>query len=386
VFDAKTPREVQDAANAFHDYVRKVNVNRQLTYTAKPATASLCVGDDPGVEIEDASANSTEDMYSRVLVTGQDAAGLPVFATGSGGSSDVIYQYVAASELTVPNPSADVNATNWFTTSGTITRDTSIFGTTPASIKLNTPGGSPVLYTPLVGLFRAGVTYRLTVYCRRDGGSFSTGTSAVIIDFGDTTEPDLGSGAVITAVGPNQWSGVNYVYWTPTTTVLSSLSGPVYLRITGGSAITNLWADTVSIDRVLAGPISRRGFIRTKVLPLEFPCTPASAQQIADTYAADHLRTQFKGTVTIHGGRSVSKITSGDVVPVYQLPLYTQELFRLNNRIDPDSGGVGRDGRIATVEVDVDTQTAQVALDNTRNNFEAYLARLALVTNTKLGG
>jgi hypothetical protein len=58
----------------------------------------------------------------------------------------------------------------------------------------------------------------------------------------------------------------------------------------------------------------------------------------------------------------------------------TGELIRFSDRVDPDTGALGRDGRIASVSYDHSTETATVAIDNERRNFEAMLARLSALS------
>ncbi len=52
------------------------------------------------------------------------------------------------------------------------------------------------------------------------------------------------------------------------------------------------------------------------------------------------------------------------------------------HRIDPDTGGQGRDGRIAEVRYDPRTDQATVALDSRRDSVDALLERLAVVVGT----
>jgi hypothetical protein len=378
-----TPREAQDAVNAFHSYVRKVNVDKELVFQPKPATPILAVGAGSTIEVEDASANSIEELYSRVLVTGSDAAGSPLVSSQSASGPAGIPIEVRAISTPVPtNPSADVNTTGWSAITGSISRDTTVFNTSPASIKCTSGGGSNMVGT-FTGTFKQGVTYAFEAVYRRDGGTFSTGTSAVTFEFGDLTTGDKVTGGMKAATGPNQWVGINpqsypYIFWTP-----NANTSNVSFKVTGGSAVTQLWVDSLVLSQSINTSMDRRGFVRTKILPLSFPATQATADQIGATWLADHTKTPFKGSITAHGD-TVEELLTGRKVSVWTLPLYTTELIRLNHRYDPDTAGIGRDGRIAQVDVDVDAITATIALDNTRTNFEAYLERLALVTNARV--
>ena len=56
----------------------------------------------------------------------------------------------------------------------------------------------------------------------------------------------------------------------------------------------------------------------------------------------------------------------------------TGELIHFSDRVDPDSGAIGRNGRIASVTYNPATDVATVALDNSRADFDALMARLAI--------
>ena len=88
----------------------------------------------------------------------------------------------------------------------------------------------------------------------------------------------------------------------------------------------------------------------------------------------------MKGTVKITGDRATRDIQSGASIPPERLLRMTGDLLRLSHRVDPDTGGQGRDGRIAEVTYTPATDTAVVALDNRRTSHEALLERLAVVT------
>jgi hypothetical protein len=60
-------------------------------------------------------------------------------------------------------------------------------------------------------------------------------------------------------------------------------------------------------------------------------------------------------------------------------------LMHFSNRIDPDTGALGRDGRIAQVTYNHNEQEAQVSIDNQRNNFEALISRLSAVIGQRTG-
>lgn len=122
-----------------------------------------------------------------------------------------------------------------------------------------------------------------------------------------------------------------------------------------------------------------RGFSRTMILPVQSALTTAAANQIGDVYLANHRTTAFKGSMTVapRGLRGLGSY--GDVHPS-ELLIGAGELVRFPGRIDPDTGALGREGRIASVTYNNDTETSTVEIDSERRNFEALLARLAVFT------
>ena len=125
--------------------------------------------------------------------------------------------------------------------------------------------------------------------------------------------------------------------------------------------------------------VNKRGFNRTKILSIGGALTTAAANQLGDVYLAAHRLQPFKGDITIHGQGGVRRVLGGADVHPSELLLGARGLIRLTDKIDPDTGGLGRDGVIASVTYDDDTETAQVSLDSQRDNLEALIARFAAV-------
>lgn len=135
----------------------------------------------------------------------------------------------------------------------------------------------------------------------------------------------------------------------------------------------------VTRNQSLATLVSRRAFYRTKILQVSSAGTTASYNQIGDLYLAGHRTTPMRGKVKATGPSAIRKVLGGEPVHPAKLLIHTAEMVRLP-RIDPDTGGFGRDCRIVNVSYNHDTQTADVDLDNRRSNFEALLERLSIVT------
>lgn len=152
----------------------------------------------------------------------------------------------------------------------------------------------------------------------------------------------------------------------------------IYTRaiVTGQDAAGN----RVRVPRTQTGTlVDRRGFQRSKVLPVRSSLTTAVAEQMGDIWLTAHRTTPLKGTarVTRGGARSVL-----DGTPVHPAALLTKtgEMIRLSHVIDPDTASIGRDARIAGVTYRPAASEAEVTLDNSRSSVEALFERLAVVT------
>jgi hypothetical protein len=59
----------------------------------------------------------------------------------------------------------------------------------------------------------------------------------------------------------------------------------------------------------------------------------------------------------------------------------TGELLRFNDLIDPDTGDLGRDGRIVEVTYNHDENSVVVTIDSSRTSFESLLERIGIYVN-----
>jgi hypothetical protein len=121
--------------------------------------------------------------------------------------------------------------------------------------------------------------------------------------------------------------------------------------------------------------------VRSLILEIGSAITETEALVLGDAFLSLHRTTPFKGTLTVTRG-GVRRLLGGANVHPGHLLREGGELIRFTHRIDPDTGGLGRDGRIASIEYDSDSETATVAIDNDNANFEALLARLDVTTPT----
>jgi hypothetical protein len=126
--------------------------------------------------------------------------------------------------------------------------------------------------------------------------------------------------------------------------------------------------------------VDRRSFHRSRTLPISTAVTSAVADRFGDLWLTEHRTAPFAGRLVLTGA-SARRVTGGGSVPAYELLLYAGEKIRLSNRLDPDTGGWGRDGRIAGVTYHYDARQADVAIDDQRDRFESVLARYGVLVD-----
>lgn len=319
------------------------------------------------------SANSGDDIYNGVVVEGTAADGGKVSIR----RTQAQQAGVALETLSTPaanNPSFAVDTSTWAPSSGTaITRDTTTFDSTPAAGRWDRGGGSlsigDTLTETFTGTFLQGVTYVLTVRLR-----CSAGAIGLALKFGDGTANDLGTSSFLQVA-----SGFSSrtLSWTPSRATASVSLQLAVATISAGTVF--LHVDSLAVSAARPTLVDRRGFRRTQILPVQSSLDSALGNQIGDTWLAAHKTTPLKGSVQVTGDKSCREITTGASIPPERLLTMTGELLRLSHRVDPDTGGQGRDGRIAEVTYTPALDQATVAIDSTRTNVQALLARLAIV-------
>ena len=120
-----------------------------------------------------------------------------------------------------------------------------------------------------------------------------------------------------------------------------------------------------------------RGIRRTYQLSVPGIQTTGTLASIGDAWLYERVRARYKGTVTTSGPSSLKQYSSGDPVHPSRLLLADGELLHLADRIDPNTGQLGRDARIASVTYSHDDESVNVSLDNTRENLQIFLNRLS---------
>ena len=372
--EPRTPRAVWEAVDAFEDRYKKITVDKVPVYKAKPTYPEVEVGAWSGMEFEDSAANSGDDVYSRVIVTGDQPDGTPLRITRSQAQQTGAL-YTAVSSPAFTNPGFETNTTGWTATSSTITRDTAVFDAGVASGRWDNTGASDnldsddTIAATLTGTFRAGVSYLIQWRMRASANT----PSWLNVTLGTATDSTY-TYAIDTPAGSFK---THQIAWTPTTTVTSGVAltlTNVILRFG-----VYYYIDECSVKTSTQTIVDRRGFQRTKQLSTSFMLTAAAAKQIADKWLLSHKTTPFKGKAKLTGNDAIRDITSGRPVAPEQMLLRTGELIRFSDRIDPDTGAQGRDGKIVEASYKVDDNSVELTIDSSRAGFEALLNRLGVV-------
>ena len=377
--EPRSPRQAIEAGNAFQDMQYGVDHRWRVFLRDRPAltTAEVEIGAWSGSESED--QGDGDEIYSRCIVKATGPDGSPIRAERSQAQqAGVTFEALASPAAT--NPSYDTDVTTGVTLIGTATktRDTSVYDSSPASLRLddgagNAPAYGSGLLLALTGTFVAGTTYVARIRVRSAGTvsngrqmlGFLMGHVGGTIDY--ATRYDEGFTA-------NTWQDI-LLAWTPTNTVSSS--NQIWVIV--NHSLYRFWIDSIQILAARPTIVEKAGFRRTKVIDASFMLTDPAAVRIADKYLAGHKTSPFKGRRTLTGPRAVRNSLTGQYEGLERLLLRYGQPLMDTSAIDPDTGLPGRAGRIATVSYKPATDTAVVELDNSRANFEALLERIGLV-------
>lgn len=374
----RTPRQAVEAADVFYARQCKVDEQGRMVYRDRPTTPALKVGAWGSSEFEDASAASGEDVYSRVIVQGQDPVGQPVRAERTQSQQPGTTVEVIASP-SHPNPSFASDASGWSVLGSSITRDTSSPDSAPASGRWDATGASDALsvgdalYSTFSGTFRKGVTYVVDVALKASaaGTRLRAGLGTDLTGAGD--------GTIVGSLAPSgvatSWTRYQ-ISWTPQ----QDYSGAgVYfaLRLDGGAAYYRV--DSLTLLAARPTVVEKRGFRRTHTLDSGFTLTDASAARLGDVFLQAHRTTPFKGRGQVTGNGSVRDYLTGMPVGPERLLLHTGEPLHFDDRLDPDTGALGRDGRLVQVTYKADTDTATFDIDSSRGDFDRTLQRAGVL-------
>jgi hypothetical protein len=340
----QTPRQAWTAVDAYHNWMKKIDVYARPVYAPMPSRPSLDFGSWSGGDVTDASMNSGQEIYNRTILSG---------------------------------PRTDGNNTDLLRAQGQSSSDR--FWADASGI--GGPGGSFAFLFNTAVRFRKGVTYAVRI---------DVISASAFVGAGSLTGINVGNGT-----GGPPWTGGDIVSY-PTSIAITSagLYGPFPFVLWTPAADTTQfgmsasWTGNYHVDihmEVMWGNTlpERRGFSRTMQLPIDstMPWNDDTALgAIGDIWLQAHKTTPFKGSVPVVGDGAIRDSMNGQNVPAGVLLSRTNEIVRLLDRVDPDTGGLGRDARIVNVSYTPANATATVSFDNTRDLLAPLLARMAVVT------
>lgn len=370
--DPQTPRELIQTANGWHNWNRKVDAGKRMVFAAQPSRPKYVAG--PGVMPEEQSQNSGRDIYNRVLVTGTDPAGQQVKAwrMAAPGLAPVFSNYLCPQPVNGTFGTDVSNWSLWPANTGTFVRTTTAgeFDSSPAGMKISHASNYPIVIGLLDGGLQGGRTYRLRCWLKAPTGGGSPLYRVTLTD-GKT----LGSGEIVGNTTGTFAADITVPYDWPT--------AYVYFTVYNGTPPVSGCIDSITLERQVGSLPDRRRFTRTKQLQVgaTLPSDGVAAAAIGDLWLQTHASTPFRGTVTFTGQDSLRDRLTGQPVPLQQLLADTGQLIHFPDRGNPDTGAVGRDGRITAVQYNPATDTATVTLDNNRADFDALMSRLAVASS-----
>lgn len=366
-----TRRKVLEAVKQMEDAVVKVDVDKRLILKDKPQRPRFRVGRWSGSNFADNSAGSAGEIYNRVLVTGTGPDGQNMVVERAAGQVETFPATLLATPY-ADNPSFDTDVSGWTVVNGTFVRDTTdnaftrAFDTAPAGGKL-TASGNTYLEATFTGTFDPRTTYLLTF-------RYMYGVHATV-EFGligsDSAKTELGN---LSYGGKKTLAGHCAIAWNPAIATTG-----VKLRITPPASYAAFeYVDTLLLYKVTPTIPDRRGFRRTAELPVNSGLITELGDQLGDGWLSNHMATPFKGTLDVYRG-GIREVIAGRNVHPSELLINTSEQLLLSQLVDPDTGAVGRSGRVVGVTYDHDDEHAQASIDNESGRFDAVLERLALV-------
>jgi hypothetical protein len=343
-FTPQTARSYIQGVNAFHDYLWGVDVQKRLYFRARPDAPRLEIGKWTGATFRDASTNSGQDVYNKVIVNG----------TGPVGEKVVIERAVSTAGTPYGELMGSGTATN-FSTSG-IDNDV-------LTVTISTPPLYGEIWTVEIDSLAITGTDpydAFTLQLLTDSDVFATASRR--IDSAGQLD-----GWQVSGVVPFE----------------NDLGTDVEARLVCNNGNASDIDVTMSVYRARGGLISRNRFVRAGSLNVSAPLPRSAIIQIADIWLANNQTTPLKGAVTAEAQGGVREIGSHAGVNPGHLGLYTGERILINQIIDPDTGQRGRSGIVKSVSYSDDKGVATMQIDNDRNRLEVFLNRLAVVTGAR---
>lgn len=366
----KYAHELIDKANSFHGYLARLSPDPLPVFEFQPVPSEpsilLAPGVDPGVSWKEPAALDGRGVYNRAFVEFEDAA-------GQRNEVNAVNARVAPYVSQLANPSFDVDASSWSVSTGTIARDTSVFHTSPASLRIARTGGTPQLVRTAVpgpsGRLVPGFPYEVRLWFRVTGSNEAV-QNVTITRTGATTSAlasvDLSSGPI----------GM----WYPVSVPFIATESTHDLVVTCGAGLPGgnpAYVDSVELFGPSATIVDRREFTRDTLRPMASKSTDAAAQQIANLELAASMYPSVAGTVTIVGS---ARTPGGGVIAASQIPSLIGEYALIENLVDENTLALGRGGSIMTASYVEETDTATVGIDDPRAFIDVLRNRLAAAT------
>lgn len=375
------PGDYIDAANDYHGFQvffrDAADGGKPFTvFRAVPSSPALVANVGNGIEFNDASRNDGSEIYNRVIVEYTDAAGNTARVERSTGGlpnaiadPDIVVDAPSAA-VTIPNPSFDSSTAGWTVGVGTLTRDTGVFDTTPASGRATADGtGISAITTTITGL-TVGRRYAIQLRLRATAAISAGGPTINMAQV-----PDIGPAGLLFGPGGSTSAPVGSfgtyraTFTAPTATLILSLASA------GTISVDHFYVDSIQFFEARPTIVDKQGFVRTKVLATGSRLTAAAAQQIGDIYLQAHRFTPLRGSLTVQGP-AIRTLLGGAPIPANMLGRGYLGDAILINETDPDLGSIGRVGIINAVTYDEATDTAQVSIDANKDFVDQLLARL----------
>ena len=352
---------------------------KTLEYRARPSSPVIEIGEWSGVQFSDGSI-SGQEIFNKVIVTGGGPDGEPIVEKRTTADlTGAVFGLSAAAQLS--NPAFEVDASEWTAATGAIARVTTPvdLGFGCGQVTNNGAGSFQVRTASFTRDLIHGLRYRAVFRLRSTVDLGLTGSVAINAYTGTGTT--IGRTLATTTIPAADISTAAFETFTIDFTTSGFVAGETdyVLEVrrtgaTGTSSAVSLYLDNIELLVIDTTLPDRRGFPRCKTLPIRSAMTTAVAQRFGDLWLAEKTRAPFAASVQVTGN-GVRKVIGGETVPPWTLGNYVGEKLRVAHRVDPDTGAVGRDGRIVGVTYSVDTGQATITLDERRDSFERVLAK-----------
>lgn len=146
---------------------------------------------------------------------------------------------------------------------------------------------------------------------------------------------------------------------------------------------TDIHGDAQQVTRSTTSPLlALAGATRAKNLGADAALTTAAAEVIGDAWLSRRATRPTRGGIQAPGIGALRRAGGGDVAPAEAL-LLVGELVRLMDRVDPDTGALGRDATIVSASYDDDTDTASLQLDAPLDRLDVLLSRFAAISSIR---